>query len=359
MRISLRLSMAPGAGEHGVVRGVGVARGADPIGIAMVEWKERVIGGRQVGRQPCSGCMAGGAGGGPPGRSVIRICCPGKIRLMAGVAIRRCSRKNIIDVALDATHGHMRAGQRERRVVVIEGGSGPRRCGVTSGACCGESRCGVRGVRSAVVIGLVARIAIGRHCCVVAANVAQSAGNSGVSAGEWEGRRVVIERRRSPVGGRVADRAVRREAGGHVIGVCCPREVGLVAGVACCGRCCVVVVRVALHAVQRCVRPCQRIVGIRCMIEHDRCPVGGGMAGVTSGGEGCGYVTWIRGSGEILLMAAVAIRGQRRVVVVCVASCACDRSVCAGQREHRRVIERRRGPVTGRVAESAIRRETR
>ena len=55
---------------------------------------------------------------------------------------------------------------------------------------------------------------------------------------------------------------------------------------------------------------------------------------------------WIGGPGEILLMAAIAGCGERRVIVVHVATRAGHRGVEAGQREGRGVvIETRAGPV--------------
>lgn len=80
----------------------------------------------------------------------------------------------------------MRAGQRERRCVVIEGRRSPSRRIVTRGAGRGESGSDVIGIRGSCVIGLVARVAICRHGCVVVVGVTRRAGNCGVRAGQWE-----------------------------------------------------------------------------------------------------------------------------------------------------------------------------
>ena len=78
------------------------------------------------------------------------------------------------------------------------------------------------------------------------------------------------------------------------------------------------------------------------------------MAGCAGGGEGCRTVIGIRGPREIRLVAAVAIRRKRRVVIVRVALRASHRGMSPGQRKDRRVIETRRRPVRGCVAKSAI-----
>ena len=97
----------------------------------------------------------------------------------------------------------MRAGERERRVVVIEDRAGPRRSGVADGACCGESNLGVVGTRCPVVVRLVARIAVGRNRLEVVVGVALHARNCGMCASQREDRGV-IEVRGTPGGRGVA-----------------------------------------------------------------------------------------------------------------------------------------------------------
>ena len=65
----------------------------------------------------------------------------------------------------------------------------------------------------------------------------------------------------------MADRAVGREAGRHVVGIRRPGEIRLMAGVAGRRRRCVVIVGVALGAGQRGMSASQRIVGIERVIE--------------------------------------------------------------------------------------------
>ncbi len=63
-----------------------------------------------------------------------------------------------------------------------------------------------------LVIRLVAGIAVGRNRCVVIVHVAIGASHGGVGPGEREGGVVVIERRRLPGGGVMAELALLREA---------------------------------------------------------------------------------------------------------------------------------------------------
>ena len=132
-----------------------------------------------------------------------------------------------------------------------------------------------------------------------------------------------------------------------------PREVLLMAAVAGRGQRCVVVVRVASCARHRGVEPGQR-EGRGVVIEGGARPIGRGMACGARGGEARRDVTGVIGAVVIGLVAGVAISCQCCVVVVGVASCARDRSVETSQREHGGVIERRRSPVAGGVAERAI-----
>ena len=92
-------AMATGAGEYRVIRGVSVARRADTVGTAMVEGEECVITRGQGCRHPGRRGVACSAGGGPARADMIRICGPREIYLVAGVAIGRRPRKDIVDVA--------------------------------------------------------------------------------------------------------------------------------------------------------------------------------------------------------------------------------------------------------------------
>lgn len=71
-------------------------------------------------------------------------------------------------------------------------------------------------IRSSI-IGGVAGVAIGRRAAIVAAGMTGHTGNGGMSAGEREGRRCVVERRRRPCGGCVTSRAGVTDIVRHVI----------------------------------------------------------------------------------------------------------------------------------------------
>src|SRR5580692_872353 len=114
------IAMANRAGEHGVIRGVGMAGSADPVRIPMVDGEERMVRGGQGCRHPCRRRVACGAGGGPARGSVIGVRGSIEICGVARVAIGRRAGKDIIDVAQVAGYGGVRTGERERRVVVVE-----------------------------------------------------------------------------------------------------------------------------------------------------------------------------------------------------------------------------------------------
>lgn len=87
---------------------------------------------------------------------MVGIRCPCVVGLMARIAISRCPCEDIVDVALGASHVHVRAGQWEWRLAVIERRARPRG---------GRVACGTRGreacrrmirIRRAVVIRFMA-----------------------------------------------------------------------------------------------------------------------------------------------------------------------------------------------------------
>jgi len=170
-----------------------MACGADPVGVAMVDGEEGVIGRRQCRREPCCCGVAGCARCRPARRSVIWIGGSCVVGLMAGVAGGRRPGKDIIDVAEIAGHSYMRTSKREGRAVVIERRTSPACCGVAGIARSGEARSSVLGICGPVVIRRVAPIAGGRQGCVVVVGVAGCAGYRRMCTGEREGRGGVIE----------------------------------------------------------------------------------------------------------------------------------------------------------------------
>ena len=93
--------MAAGAGKRRVIRRVSMANAADPVSrvIAMIYREEGVVRSGERRRQPCRGGVASCARGRPSCRGVIGICSPREIRFVAGVAVSRCPRKDVVDVA--------------------------------------------------------------------------------------------------------------------------------------------------------------------------------------------------------------------------------------------------------------------
>jgi len=139
----------------------------------------------------------------------------------------------------------------------------------------------------------------------------------------------VIESRRRPTARGVAKRAIGGEPGRNVIRVRRPGEIRLVAGIAGSRRVRVIVVCMALGAGQRGMSSGQRIVGIHCVIEVDVGPVRRRMAGVAGRGKPGSRMARVCRSVPIRLVAAVAGRGQRAVVVIGVALRAGQCRVCS------------------------------
>lgn len=119
-RIRRRGRVAAGALKNRIVGRVGVAGGANTVGITMIQREKYVVTGGQGGGDPRGRCMACGAGRRPPRCHMIGIRGPIEIRLVAGVTSRRRAGKDITDVAADAIHRDVRAGQWKGRVVVIK-----------------------------------------------------------------------------------------------------------------------------------------------------------------------------------------------------------------------------------------------
>jgi len=337
-------AMAAGAGKDRVVGRIGVAGCAHAVRVPVGGWEERVVRSRQSRRGPVRSRVARGAGGRPLRRGVVGIGRAGIVGRVARIAIGRRAREDIIDVAQVACDSRVGTRQREWRVGVVECGAGPVRRRMARVASRGESSRGMGRIGRPVPIGLVAAVAKGRQGAVVGgrAGMAQHALHGGVEAGQRERGGRVIERRRSPVGGRVADGAIGREAGGDVRRVGGSGEVRLMAGIAGCGQVVVVVVGVALRACHGRVSTGQGPVGIQRVVEGNprgpRC-WSRAVAGVARCGERRSHVTGVIGAREVGLVAAVAGSRHGCVVVVGVACGAGQRGMCADQREHRRVIK--------------------
>jgi hypothetical protein len=317
-----------------------MASSADPVCISVVEGEERVISRRQSRRYPRCRCVASSAGGGPGSRYMVWIGCPCEIGFVARIAVSRRTREDIVDVAQSAGDRRVRAGERERRVVVIKDRPGPvcrRMAGV---ARCRESRSSVGGIRGSIPICLVAAIAGGRQRCVVIVRVAGRACNGCMESRQRERRGVVVKRGWAPGGRCVANRAIRRESRSNVIRIRGSSEVRLMTCIAGGWCVCVAVIDVALRTSQCRVETGKWIVCISSVIEIDGGPSRGVVACIAGCRERRGHVIWIGCSCPVRLVTAKASRGQGCVVVVRVALHARDSGMGTSQREDRSMIER-------------------
>lgn len=141
-------------------------------------------------------------------RHMVGVSHSLKIRLMAGVALRwRPALILSIRVTLGTVHGDVRARQRERCTVVVERGRIPMTGTVTLLTSVWKLVRSMAGIGGAVVVGLVARPAIGGCAVVLAICVALSTRQQDMGAGKRELRQVVVKRCRGPCRRRVALRA--------------------------------------------------------------------------------------------------------------------------------------------------------
>ena len=109
-------------------------------------------------------------------------------------------------------YSRVRAGK-NREPGMVEGCALPIRRRVTQRASRREMRGDVIGIVGALVIGLVARVAIGRGMNVIVVDVTTGARNFDVGPGQGELRLVVVKGRGLPCSGVVADFARRGESG--------------------------------------------------------------------------------------------------------------------------------------------------
>ena len=215
-------------GRDGCVVVVGVAAGSRHSDVGAGE-RERSLVVIERGARPGRSVVAGGAGGRKARCDVIRIRGAGVVSLVAGVTIGRNGCVVVVGVAGCARHSDVGAGERKCSSVVIECGWRPGRRVVACCTCGRKASCRVIGVGGSGVVGFMAGVAVRWNGCVVVVGVARRARHSDMRTGEGEGTGGVIEGRRIPAGGGVAERAIRREGGGDVIRICCSSEVALVA----------------------------------------------------------------------------------------------------------------------------------
>ena len=138
---------------------------------------------------------------------------------VARVAVGGCAGEFAAHMARHALRGRVFADQGEADSGVVEGGAQPVGGRVACRAILRIAEGLVIGIRGGVVLVRVARVAGRAQGRVLAARVALRASRGGVFAGERELGLAVIEGRAQPVGGRVAERTILREAGRDVIGI--------------------------------------------------------------------------------------------------------------------------------------------
>jgi len=127
--------------------------------------------------------VAQGAIGGEACRDMSWVRGSAEVCLVAPVASGGQGCVVVVDMALRASDGNVRASQRERRVVVIEGGPSPGGCGVASLAGGGETRRDVGRSSGCVEVCLVASVASGGQGCVVVVDMALRTSDGDVRAG--------------------------------------------------------------------------------------------------------------------------------------------------------------------------------
>lgn len=280
--------------------------------------------------------MAGLAGGWETGRRVIRIGGSVVVGLMTAITSRWQGRVVVVHVAAGAGHGGVRASQRESRVVVIEAGIGPRGRAVADVAGCREADLRVIGIIRVVVVGLMASDAsgVGARQLVVSIHVALLAGQRTMRASQRPPGRGVIEGAIPPVRRGVTLVARGGEPCLDVIRIRGSVVVSLVAVHAGAAGELVIVVDVALRALQRNMRAGQRKT-CRCMVERRIGPVGGAVTSLTAGGEtGGGMRRIIRGVVVVLVAAdASRIGAGQAVITIHVALLALQSGVKTSQRE--------------------------
>ena len=263
----------------------------------------------------------------------------------------------VVDVALRALRGGMRAGEGEARRRMVERRAHPLGGVVAQRAVLREPRGFVRRRVGSVVIGEVAIDAGGAGEAVVVVDVALRALGRGMGAGEREARSGVVEFSAHPLRGVVAQGAILRESRGLVRRRIRPVVIVEMAGST--GRAgqAEIAVHVALRALHAGVRAGQRETSGR-VVERRAGPLRGVVATRAILRESRGLVRRVSGSVVVGQVARDAGGAGQAEVIVHVALRALHAGVRAGQRETGRgVVEGRAGPLRGGVTAGAVLRE--
>jgi hypothetical protein len=161
------------------------------------EPRRRVV---ERGAGPGRRRMTASAVGREAQRSVVRVRGGGVVRLMARVAVGRCTGVPLARVAGDAGRRCVSTGQSKARSRMIERRRLPPRRGMASRTGRREPRGSVARARSPGVVRLMARGTISRRPRVPAAGVASNAARCRVRSGKTEACRSMIEARPAPIG---------------------------------------------------------------------------------------------------------------------------------------------------------------
>ena len=238
-----------------------------------------------------------------------------------------------VDVALRALQGHVRSGQREARLGVIEGGIRPRCRSVAALAGLRHARLYVIGVVRSLVVLEVARHAGGISQVVVPVDVTLRARSRHVRSGQRETGLAVIECGIGPRGRVVASSARGGDSGLRVIGVGRALKVFHVARNTVRGSAGKLAVHVALVAGDGHVGPGQRKLGKGVVIEGRGLPRRRGVATLASLRESGLHVVRVRRLLEVGKMAAHASCRRPGELASDVTSGAIQRNVRSRQRE--------------------------
>lgn len=187
----------------------------------MIHGEPRMVEGRAQPTRSDPGGVAGHARRGEPGGGVVRIRRAQVGGLMTGIAIGRRAGEYAANVAQIAGDVYVRSLQRERCVVMIERSIQPGRRCVAHRAVLGVAGRDVIGDTwdggGVVVILLMATETSRGQRSRIVVGMAGGAGHVHMRARQRKRRVVVIERGIQPGGSAVAQRAILREIGSHVV----------------------------------------------------------------------------------------------------------------------------------------------
>ncbi len=324
----MRLGVAIGAGEDGVIARIRMTSRAHAIRAAVIHVEPGVI---ERSSRPCNGGMAGRACCGKAGSRMVWICRAQILGLMTGKAVRRRPGEHIVDMATGTCHGHVRACKREWRVVVVENCPRPgHRCmaGVAGG---GKTGGRMLGVGRGIEVFDMARITVGRQRREVVVHMTGGASQARVRPGKGERGFGMVERGWYPCHRGMADRAISRKSGRFVIRIrggvirahVARRAVGRSSRK--------LTVDVALRALQGCVRTGEREFGEGGMVKRGVGPVDGRVTHATVAREARLDMIRIGSGHKFLLVAGVAICRRSLEFVVDMAGGAIESCMHAGQ----------------------------